>query len=62
MFQGKPLANMVFKILSTDVVGQGVFFAQDMKLGHYLKVAPRLVFAGQFIATVSFNIPFSAHY
>ncbi|KAE9970878.1 hypothetical protein BLS_004716 [Venturia inaequalis] len=52
MFQGRPLANMVFKILSTDVVGQGVFFAQDMKLGHYLKVAPRLVFAGQFTATI----------
>lgn len=52
MFQGKPLANMVFKILSTDVVGQGVYFAQDMKLGHYLKVAPQMVFAGQGIATV----------
>lgn len=30
MFAGKPLANMVFKILSTDVVSQGVFFAQGM--------------------------------
>lgn len=29
---------MVFKILSADVVGQGLYFAQDMKLGHYLKV------------------------
>lgn len=31
MFQGKPLANMLFKILSTDVVGQGLYFAQDSK-------------------------------
>lgn len=38
MFEGKPLANMIFKILSTDVVGQGVYFAMDMKLAHYLKV------------------------
>lgn len=38
MFEGKPLANMVFKILSTDVVSQGIFFAQDQKLGHYFKV------------------------
>lgn len=29
MFQGKPIANMLFKILSTDVVGQGLYFAQD---------------------------------
>lgn len=34
MFQGKPLANMLFKILSTDVVGQGLYFAQDSKQAH----------------------------
>jgi len=28
MFAGKPLANMIFKILSEDVVSQGIFFAQ----------------------------------
>ena len=38
MFAGKPLANMIFKILSEDVVAQGIFFAQDQKLGHYFKV------------------------
>ncbi|EOD46007.1 putative small oligopeptide opt family protein [Neofusicoccum parvum UCRNP2] len=52
MFQGKPLANMIFKVLSQDVVQQGIFFAQDMKLGHYMKVSPRLVFAAQGSATV----------
>ncbi|OJD37513.1 small oligopeptide opt family [Diplodia corticola] len=52
MFQGKPLANMIFKTLSQDVVQQGLFFAQDMKLGHYMKVSPRLVFAAQGSATV----------
>lgn len=52
MFQGKPLANMMFKTLSQDVVQQGIFFAQDMKLGHYLKLPPRLVFAAQGSATV----------
>ncbi|KAF2090068.1 small oligopeptide transporter, OPT family [Saccharata proteae CBS 121410] len=52
MFQGKPLANMIFKTLSQDVVQQGIFFAQDMKLGHYMKIAPRLVFAAQGSATV----------
>lgn len=52
MFAGKPLANMCFKILSEDVVSQGIFFAQDMKLGHYLKIAPRTVFFAQGFAAI----------
>lgn len=52
MFAGKPLANMIFKILSEDVVAQGIFFAQDQKLGHYFKVAPRTVFMAQGYACV----------
>ncbi|KAL1984252.1 hypothetical protein VTN96DRAFT_9304 [Rasamsonia emersonii] len=52
MFPGKPLANMVFKILSQDVVGQGIYFAMDMKLGHYLKVPPRTLFFAQGFATI----------
>ena len=43
---------MIFKILSEDVVSQGIFFAQDQKLGHYFKVAPRTVFMAQGIATI----------
>lgn len=43
---------MLFKILSTDVVGQGLYFAQDMKLGHYLKIAPRTLFMAQGTATI----------
>jgi OPT family oligopeptide transporter len=52
MFAGEPLANMIFKILSEDVVSQGIFFAQDQKLGHYFKVAPRTVFCAQGYAAV----------
>ncbi|TIA25895.1 small oligopeptide transporter, OPT family [Aureobasidium pullulans] len=52
MFAGKPLANMIFKILSTAVVNQGIFFVQDMKLGHYLKLAPRTVFFAQGFAAI----------
>jgi OPT family oligopeptide transporter len=44
--------DMIFKILSTDVVGQGLYFAQDMKLGHYLKVPPRILFFAQGSATI----------
>ena len=50
---------MIFKILSTDVVGQGLYFAQDMKLGHYLKIPPRTLFFAQGSATVrAIHIPF----
>lgn len=52
MFAGKPLANMVFKILSEDVVSQGIFFAQDQKLGHYFKIAPRTVWLAQGYACI----------
>jgi OPT family small oligopeptide transporter len=52
MFAGKPLANMCFKILSTDVVGQGIYFAMDMKLGHYMKIPPRTMFFAQGLATI----------
>ncbi|KAK4495351.1 hypothetical protein PRZ48_013682 [Zasmidium cellare] len=52
MFAGKPLANMVFKTLSEDVVAQGIFFAQDQKLGHYFKIAPRTVWLAQGYACI----------
>ena len=51
MFQGKPIANILFKILSTDVVGQGLYFVQDMKLAHYVKIPPRTLFFAQGFAT-----------
>lgn len=52
MFTGKPLANMIFKIFSTDVVGQGLYFAADMKLGHYMKIPPKTLFFAQGSATI----------
>ncbi|KAI5867370.1 small oligopeptide transporter [Durotheca rogersii] len=52
MFQGRPIANILFKVLSQDVVGQGLYFAADLKLGHYLKIPPRTLFCAQGLATV----------
>ena len=43
---------MIFKILSEDVVSQGIFFAQDQKLGHYFKIPPRTVFFAQGFAVL----------
>ncbi|SCU94224.1 LANO_0E06106g1_1 [Lachancea nothofagi CBS 11611] len=52
MIPGKPLAMMFFKTFGYITNSQAVYFAQDMKLGHYLKVAPRVLFAAQLIATI----------
>lgn len=52
MLPGKPIAMMFFKTYGYITNYQAVTFAQDMKLGHYLKVAPKLLFTAQFIATI----------
>lgn len=39
------------EIHSKEVVGQGIYFAPDMKFGHYLKVPPRTLFFAQGFAT-----------
>ena len=43
---------MIFKILSEDVVSQGLFFAQDQERGHESKVAPRTTFFIQGFAAI----------
>lgn len=52
MVPGKPLAMMFFKTFGYITNNQAVTFAQDMKLGHYLKVAPRTLFWAQLVATI----------
>jgi OPT family oligopeptide transporter len=51
-FEGKPLANMIFKLIGTTVNNQAALFSGDMKLGHYMKVPPRVMFAAQTVAVV----------
>lgn len=52
MLPGKPLAMMFFKTFGYITNSQAVTFAQDMKLGHYMKIQPRLLFWAQLVATV----------
>ena len=49
---GKPLTMMVFKTYGYITMYQALMFAQDLKLGHYMKVPPRVIFSGQVIATI----------
>ncbi|KWU42677.1 OPT oligopeptide transporter [Rhodotorula sp. JG-1b] len=52
MMTDKPLANILFKIYTANVLNVGLFFAQDLKLGHYMKIPPRETFKVQVIAVV----------
>lgn len=52
MQPGRPLAMMMFKMYGYITVYQGLYFTQDIKLAHYMKVPQRTTFWAQFIATV----------
>lgn len=52
MLPGRPLAMMFFKTYGYITNNQAVTFAQDMKMGHYMKIAPRVLFSAQLIATL----------
>jgi OPT family oligopeptide transporter len=52
MFPGRPIANMIFKSIAVLGVNQPVTFAGDLKLGHYMKVPPRMMFMVQLVAVI----------
>ncbi|KAF2718410.1 OPT superfamily oligopeptide transporter [Polychaeton citri CBS 116435] len=49
---GKPVANMYVKFFGYNSVKHGMDFAQDLKLGQYMKIPPRVLFFGQIYATI----------
>ncbi|OAR02402.1 hypothetical protein LLEC1_03438 [Akanthomyces lecanii] len=51
VFPGRPIANMVFVTYGYISSAQGIKFAADLKLGHYMKIPPRIMFMVQVIAT-----------
>ncbi|KAF2664976.1 small oligopeptide transporter, OPT family [Microthyrium microscopicum] len=52
MLPGRPLAMMSFKTYGYISMSQGLTYAQDLKLGHYMKVPPRTLFWGQLVASL----------
>jgi OPT family oligopeptide transporter len=50
MIPGRPVANMIFKCVALMGTNQAVGFSADLKLGHYMKVPPRLMFLAQVFA------------
>ncbi|KZF18813.1 OPT superfamily oligopeptide transporter [Xylona heveae TC161] len=49
---GKPIANMMVKFYGYNSVKHGMDFAQDLKLGQYMKIPPRVLFVGQVYSTI----------
>ncbi|KAL9025471.1 MAG: hypothetical protein Q9196_005713 [Gyalolechia fulgens] len=52
VFPGRPVANMVFTTYCYISSAQGVKFSSDLKLGHYMKIPPKLLFQVQMLATL----------
>lgn len=52
MVPGRPVAMMLFKNYGYICMTQALYFAQDLKLGHYMKVPPRVMFFSQLTASV----------
>ncbi|KAG6010090.1 hypothetical protein E4U21_000123 [Claviceps maximensis] len=52
IFPGRPIANMVFVTYGYISSAQGIKFASDLKLGHYMKIPPRILFLVQVVATL----------
>ena len=52
LLPGKPVAVMIFKSIAYTGTNQAVGFTADLKLGHYMKIPPRLMFVAQLIAAL----------
>ncbi|KAH7426103.1 hypothetical protein KP509_11G084900 [Ceratopteris richardii] len=52
IFPGNPIANQGLKLFGHMSMQQAIFFLQDFKLGHYMKIPPRMMFAVQVIGTI----------
>ncbi|KAJ6039438.1 hypothetical protein N7444_008343 [Penicillium canescens] len=52
MQPGRPMAMMLFKTYGYITMYQGMYFTQDLKIGHYMKIPPRVTFSAQMVAGV----------
>ncbi|KAI6713955.1 OPT oligopeptide transporter [Diplocarpon mali] len=52
MIPGKPVGNMYFAAFSHNVISNCVNLCNDLKMGEYLKIAPRIMFLTQCYGTI----------
>nr|GMD02355.1 oligopeptide transporter 6-like [Ipomoea batatas] len=50
-YPGRPVANMCFKVYGYISMVQALTFVSDLKLGHYMKIPPRIMFSIQVVGT-----------
>ena len=50
LLPGHPIANVVFKTIGFITCAQAISFAGDLKVGHYMKIPPRVMFSCQIVA------------
>ena len=53
LLPGHPIANVVFKTIGYITCAQTINFAGDLKLGHYMKIPPRVMFSCQVVAATT---------
>ncbi|OAQ64683.1 small oligopeptide transporter, OPT family [Pochonia chlamydosporia 170] len=56
MLPGRPVAMMLFKSWGYMTCFNGLNYVSDMKIGHYMKVPPRTMFAAQAFAVIWLSI------
>ncbi|KAF9373738.1 hypothetical protein CPC16_001675, partial [Podila verticillata] len=52
MLPGHAIANVTFKTYGYIVNVQALQFVSDLKLGHYMKIPPRIMYMAQLISTI----------
>lgn len=56
MTPGKPVAMMLFKSWGYMLACNGLVYVSDLKIGHYMKIPPRTMFAAQLFAVIWLSI------
>ncbi|KAG5921593.1 hypothetical protein E4U42_005788 [Claviceps africana] len=56
MLPGRPVAMMLFKSWGYMTAAHGLTYISDMKIGHYMKIPPRSMFAAQAFAVFWLSI------
>jgi hypothetical protein len=50
--QGNPVAVKMFDAFGSLIMGEILFFSYGLKLGHYMKIPPRVMFRAQMVPTL----------
>ncbi|KAI9356514.1 peptide transporter MTD1 [Zopfochytrium polystomum] len=52
LLPGRPISNMYMTVFGSNTVSEAISLLQDLKIGQYMKVPPRAVFAAQMVGGV----------